>query len=210
MFTGLIEELGTVRYLNSQELAISCKIITDDVKIGDSIAVNGTCLTVTKIYPDYLTFHVSPTTSKHSCFNPGQMRTGAVVNLERALAVGARLGGHIVSGHVDGKARIISVNKQGEDTYFEFLYPKELKHYIVNKGSVCIDGISLTISETRSASFIITVIPHTLVSTNLQYRRSGDFVHIEADIFARYLHHFYITGGNDEKDRQSVKEFFRW
>lgn len=210
MFTGLVEEVGKIKALKSQELHISCSKVLEDAAVGDSIAVNGLCLTITKIYPGYASFHISPTTKKHSRFSPGEVKTGELVNLERALRLDTRLGGHMVSGHVDGKAKIIALNRQGEDIYIEFLYPSHLKNFIVNKGSVCIDGISLTVSELKSASFTITVIPHTLDVTNLQQKRIGDYVHIEVDMIARYLYHFYLTGGSYEKGRGIIEELHKW
>ena len=189
MFTGLIEEIGSVKALSNNKISIFCKRILEDSKIGDSISINGVCLSITEIYSDYLSFHVSPTTIELSRFKTGDIRAGEKVNLERALIPRDRLGGHIVSGHIDGKARIISIKKKGSDSYFEFLYPKELKNLIASKGSIAIDGISLTVSNIASASFVTTIIPHTLQSTNLGQKRVGDFVHIEVDIFARYIYH---------------------
>ncbi|MCK4797315.1 MAG: riboflavin synthase [Spirochaetes bacterium] len=195
MFTGLIEEIGSIKAINNNEIFVYCKKILEDAKIGDSISVNGLCLSITNIYSNYVSFHVSPTTKKHSRFKIGDIRVGEKVNLERALTPSTKLGEHIVLGHIDGKAKIISIKKSGEDTYFEFLYPIELKSLIVAKGSVAIDGISLTISEVMSASFIVTVIPHTLQSTNLKQKRTGDFVQIEADIFARYIYNICKNSG---------------
>lgn len=195
MFTGLIEEIGSVKAINNNEISVFCKKILVDSKIGDSISINGVCLSITKIYFDYLSFHVSPTTTELSRFKTGDIRTGEKVNLERALIPEDRLGGHIVSGHIDGKAKIISIKKKGNDTYFEFLCPKEFKNLIAPKGSIAIDGISLTVSNIASASFVTTIIPHTLQSTNLGQKRVGDFVHIEVDIFARYIYHIMKNRG---------------
>ena len=207
MFTGLIEEVGKVRSCSNGNLSITCKKIMDDINIGDSVAVNGTCLTVTGIHEGYLAFHVSPTTSGYSRFAPGEIRSGEKMNLERAITLSTRLGGHIVSGHIDGKAKIIEISKRGNDHYFEFIYPPNLKSMIVDKGSVCLDGISLTVCEVKSSSFAVTVIPQTFISTSLTEKRIGDFMHIEADIFARYIYHILTRGEFDGKDQKIIESF---
>ena len=210
MFTGIIEEVGKIKTVTNNELHIYCAKILENANIGDSIAINGVCLSITKIYPKYLCFHVSSTTKKLARFNIGDIKISENINLERALSASARLGGHIVTGHIDCSAKIISINKKGEDTFFEFLYPKELKALIVPKGSIAIDGISLTISDVKSASFIITVIPHTLNSTNLKQKKVGAYVHLEVDVFARYIYHILKTGGKDENDSRIIERFYRW
>ncbi len=188
MFTGLVEETGRFVSLSSSgELVVKCTAILDDLKLGDSVAVNGTCLTVTSIAGENVTFHVSLTTNNITNFKPGKMHAGQLLNLERAMQPTDRLGGHIVSGHVDGLARVVACEKRGLDCFFEFLPPPELLKYIVAKGSVCIDGISLTVSAMKSSSFCITVIPATIEHTNLSQRRVGDYVHIEVDMIARYV-----------------------
>ncbi len=195
MFTGLVEEVGKVKSIKNNEISIYCKKILDDCKLGDSIAINGLCLTIVDISKDYLSFHTSSTTIENSRFKVGDIHINEEVNLERAVLPTTRLGGHIVSGHVDGKVKIILINKKNEDTFFEFLYPKELKYFIALKGSVAIDGISLTISNVLSSSFMVTVIPITLQNTNLKNKRINDFVHIEVDIFARYSYNILKSGG---------------
>lgn len=195
MFTGLIEEIGRVKSIKNNELSIYCKKILDDCKPGDSIAINGLCLTITDISRNYLTFHTSSTTMENSRFKIGDIHINEEVNIERALLPAARLGGHIVLGHVDGKAKIISINKKNEDSFFEFLYSKELKYFIALKGSVAIDGISLTISRVLSSSFMVTVIPATFQNTTLRNKRINDSVHIEVDLFARYSYNILNKGG---------------
>ncbi len=195
MFTGLVEEVGKVKSIKNNEISIYCKKILDDCKLGDSIAINGLCLTIVDISKDYLSFHTSSTTIENSRFKVGDIHINEEVNLERAVLPTTRLGGHIVSGHVDGKVKIILINKKNEDTFFEFLYPKELKYFIALKRSVAIDGISLTISNVLSSSFMVTVIPITLQNTNLKNKRINDFVHIEVDIFARYSYNILKSGG---------------
>jgi riboflavin synthase len=208
MFTGIIEEVGLLKSINNKDIQIQAKKILEDVKIGDSISINGACLTVTKVSDNILTFHVSSTTENLSNFKIGKMRIGDEVNLERAVTPLTRLGGHIVSGHIDGTLKIISIRKSGEDTFFEFLFSKEFKSLIIPKGSITIDGISLTISKVMSSSFIITVIPQTITETNLKNKRTGDFVHFEIDIFARYVKHILNYGGNDGSDNRFIEKFF--
>lgn len=202
MFTGLVEEVGTLKLLKNQEIVIKAGKILSDLKIGDSVAVNGLCLTATKIKEKEheVTFHFSPTTKNLSCFNNRDLKIGSKLNLERALKINDRLGGHIVQGHVDGKARIVSMDKRGEDYFIEYLYPAELKELIVEKGSVTVDGISVTVSSLQSRSFTVTIIPQTFKDTNLHDKKSGDFVHIEADLFARYIKHIIKTGGGNWQD----------
>lgn len=195
MFTGLIEETGKINSIKNDEIAVTSKKVIADSKIGDSISVNGLCLTITKMNKGAMFFHTSSTTKEHSRFNLGEMRIGEEVNLEKALSLGDKLGGHIVLGHVDDKAKIISIAKKGEDSYFEFYYPEELKHFIAPKGSIAIDGISLTISGVKSRSFEVTVIPHTLMSTNLRNKKINDYVHVEVDFFSRYIFNIIKTGG---------------
>ncbi|MBR6199767.1 MAG: riboflavin synthase [Spirochaetales bacterium] len=188
MFTGLVEETGRFVSLSSSgKLIVRCSSILDDLRLGDSVAVNGTCLTVTAISGQNVSFHVSQTTNNVTNLKLGKLHPGQLLNLERALAVGDRLGGHLVSGHVDGLARIIGIDKQGADHFFEFQPPTELRKYIAAKGSVTIDGISLTVAWVGTSSFRITVIPATIENTNLKERRVGDYVHIEIDMIARYV-----------------------
>ncbi len=178
------------------------------MKIGDSVAVNGVCLTATNIESNLVSFDVSPSTQKLSRFKVGDIRVGEEVNLERALTINSRLGGHIVSGHVDGVCRITEITRRGDFFIFEFLYPKELRPLIVPKGSVAIDGISLTVAELLSSSFIVNVIPQTIEETSLKHKRTGDCAHIEADIFARYVKHILINGGLDGKNTKNIEGFF--
>ncbi len=210
MFTGIIEETGKIKSINSGELSVTCRLVMEDAKIGDSIAINGTCLTIIKIGSNFLSFHVSPTTTRYTMFNHSEMRIGETVNLERALTLNTRLGGHIVTGHIDGRAKIIDKRRQGSDYFMEFTYPENLKKLIAPKGSVALDGISLTVSEILSSSFIIAVIPHTVESTNLRDKKIGDHVHIEADILGRYIYNIYINGGFDEQNRTAFERFCRW
>jgi riboflavin synthase len=194
VFTGYIESVGSIKSLQGPRLIIDAPDIADEVSIGASIAVNGVCLTVTRIERSMLEFHLSPTTVSHSRFKPGVVRSGELVNLERAMSASSRFDGHMVAGHIDNIARISTIRKSGEDTFFELIPPVELHPMIVPKGSVAIDGISLTVSAVSSRSFEVTVIPHTIAHTNLQQKRTGDHMHIEVDMIARTLYHFTKRG----------------
>ena len=208
MFTGIIEETGVLKSVSTGKIVVGAKKILDDLKIGDSVSVNGVCLTVTTIDSTLISFDVSPTTSKLSRFRIGEVRVGEDVNLERALSLNTRLGGHLVSGHIDGICKIIDITKKEDSFFFEFFYPKELKSLIIPKGSVTIDGISLTISNVLTSSFVVTVIPQTIKETNLKNKRVGDFAHIEADIFARYIKHILLSEGLDGENTKNIERFF--
>ncbi len=194
MFTGLIEEIGLVQSLSLGEIKVSCTKVLDDAKIGDSIAVNGVCLTVSEKTRAGASFRVSPETQRLTNLAPGRLMAGAKVNLERALRYSDRLGGHLVSGHVDGVARVVDVVRHGDFVEIEFQYPKELSAFVARKGSVAMDGISLTVASLKSSSFTVAVIPQTLADTNLSQVRVGSLVHIEVDMFARYVHRMITVG----------------
>ena len=189
MFTGIIEEIGKIkekRYKGS-----GCKIIVEgekifeDLKIGDSISVNGVCLTVEEIENKNFSVSLSFHTLKNT--NLGDIKIGEYVNLERALKIGDRIGGHFLTGHIDFKTKIYSFKKDGEFYLMKILIPEEYKKFIVKKGSIGIDGISLTIAETFENGIIIYLIPFTIKNTNLKYKKQGDFVNVEIDIFAKIL-----------------------
>ncbi len=208
MFTGIIEETGVLKSLSHNNITIAAKKILSDLKVGDSVSVNGICLTVTDINKELISFDISPTTLKLSNFSSNRTKIGDDINLERALTPATRLGGHIVSGHIDGSCKIIDIYKKVESYFFEFLYPKELKSLIVPKGSVTIDGISLTISNILSSSFIVTIIPQTIKETNLKNKKVGDYTHIEVDIFARYIKHILLSEDLNGKNREIIERFF--
>ncbi len=189
MFTGLIEEVGTVSELRktSKEarLTVECNRIAGETAIGDSISVNGVCLTVIEILGNKLTFDVSSETLKRT--NIGSLKSGDKVNLERALQVGGRLGGHIVQGHIDTTTKITAIKREQKGFIFQFQLPQDFKHLIVEKGSIAIDGVSLTIANVKSSSFSVAVIPHTYENTNLRFRKPGDKVNVELDIIGKYV-----------------------
>ena len=185
MFTGIIEETGKVLSINGGLLSISAERIFDDINIGDSIAINGTCLTVVTLGTSTLEADLSEETITRT--NLGDLRQGFQVNLERALSPNSRMGGHFVQGHVDGKGYIKSVVKNQNSSVFTIDAPQSLSKYIVEKGFVAVDGISLTVMAKSGSSFSISVIPYTLSNTNLIERGKGDSVNLEVDILAKYV-----------------------
>jgi riboflavin synthase len=193
MFTGIIEELGivasVVRGSQSGKVVVSVsKKLSAEVKIGDSIAINGVCLTVTHIRRHFLEFDVSPETFKKSSFY--DLKIGDKVNIERALPVAGRLGGHLVTGHVDGVGEIRQRVKFESGFELHISIPSEMLRYIVGKGSIALDGISLTVSDLRNALIVVTIIPHTAKSTTLGFKSIGDRINIEVDILSKYIERF--------------------
>ena len=189
MFTGLIEEVGKVKSISHKSGGISIDVeaikILEGTKIGDSIAINGVCLTVVQLYENGFSFDVSQETLSRS--NLRNSKVGDYLNLERALRVSDRLGGHIGQGHVDSIGKITGITPYGEHTEFKIQIPDEYKHLIVEKGSIAIDGISLTINSIENSTISINIIPHTIENTNLKYRKVGDSVNIEFDIIGKYV-----------------------
>lgn len=189
MFTGLIEDLGTLRDLRrgseSCLLTLGSGGSLDGFVLGESIAVNGVCLTVTAFGKDFFQADVSPSTLEATTL--GRLGTGAAVNLERALRLGDRLGGHLVTGHVDGVGVIVDRRRRGNAEIYIVRPPQDLLRYLVPKGSVAVDGISLTINAVDAHTFSLTIIPHSLGRTNLQFLKPGDQVNLETDILGKYV-----------------------
>lgn len=196
MFTGLIEDLGHLKELRSGAdravLTVETGLPLSDFKIGESIAVNGVCLTVTAFSQGLFSADVSPETLK--CTTLGSLARGARLNLERALRLSDRLGGHLVTGHVDGLARIIERRQAGNAWIFSFQAEAALLAGLVAKGSITIDGISLTLNEVFDESFSLAVIPHTLAMTTLNDRKVGDEVNVETDLIGKYVARFLQNG----------------
>lgn len=188
MFTGIIEETGTVQTVKrgrrSSQLSIRAVQVTEDARPGDSICVNGVCLTVTSLDKQSFSADVMPETL--SATTLGTLQAGDPVNLERALLLNSRLGGHLVSGHIDGTGRIDARWKDDNAEWFRIMAPADLMRYIAEKGSVAIDGISLTIVKVDPASFTVSVIPFTRAETTITLRKAGDRVNIECDLIAKY------------------------
>ena len=191
MFTGLIEEVGRIERIDRGDLwarlEVRAQKVLADLARGDSIAVNGVCLTVTAFGEHTFTAEVMAETLART--NLGKLATGSRVNLERALPLGGRLGGHLVSGHVDGVGTIAARQPRGPAVLLFVRAPAELWPYLVAKGSVAVDGVSLTIVACEGGRFRVSLIPHTLAVTNLGRRRPGDAVNLEVDILARYVRH---------------------
>lgn len=194
MFTGITEEKGKIQTIKNNSVIINCHKVLDGCKIGDSIAVNGVCLTVTEIGKSFFIADISPETLKVTALN--YLKTGDFVNLERALPANGRFGGHIVSGHIDGTARIITIVKNNNFYDLEIeLNPSESR-YVIRKGSITINGISLTVANVEGERIKIAIIPHTYENTNLSDLKTGDYVNIEVDIVAKYIEKFLSTRDN--------------
>ncbi|MDY0276143.1 MAG: riboflavin synthase [Desulfomicrobium sp.] len=189
MFTGLIECVGNLRSLQRQHdavrLQISAPFATDEIAIGDSIAVNGVCLTVTALADNLLSFDISPETVDCTSFKI--VSSGSRLNLERALKLGARLDGHLVSGHIDCTGRLESIENRGNAKILTFSLPQQHGQMLVEKGSVAIDGISLTVNNLQKDRFSVAIIPHTLANTTLVVAKPGQVVNIETDIIGKYV-----------------------
>ena len=185
MFTGIVEEVGVVAKITDNGMTVLATKVTEDLKLGDSIAVNGTCLTAVSFDRTEFSVDLSPETVRRTSLD--RLSLGGPVNLERALLASDRMGGHIVQGHVDGTGRIMSTKRDGDSTIFRIRVPKRLNRYIVEKGFVAVDGISLTVVKIGASSFTLAVIPYTLKNTNLAALSVGDRVNLEADILAKYV-----------------------
>ncbi len=200
MFTGIVEETGTVERIKpaakSLELTVRAKVCGRGLRLGDSLAVNGCCLTVVKLTPrkggKSIRLDLLKETWRRT--NLQFARAGSLVNLERSLQVGARLGGHFVTGHIDGIGKITRWEKAGLDHVLEISAPPEVMRYLVFKGSVTVDGISLTVAVVRRKSFRVWIIPHTYEATALRERKVGDAVNLEADILGKYVRQFVTSG----------------
>lgn len=192
MFTGLIEELGKVQSLTgsgeSYCLTVGAKKVLQDLAIGDSVAVNGACLTVVAKTDNAFTVDVMPETARRTVI--GTLHVGEGVNLERTLRFGDRLEGHLVAGHVEGVGRILHRQEDGNAVVFRIGCDKSLTHYIIEKGSVAVDGISLTVTAAEENSFSVSVIPHTAAVTTLGFKRVGDKVNVETDLIGKYIEKF--------------------
>jgi riboflavin synthase len=199
MFTGIIEEIGAIAALkrgsSSARLTIRAPLVSEGTRPGDSVAINGTCLTVVEIDGPHLHFDAVLETLRRSSLKSA--RVGEAVNLERALAVGGRLGGHFVQGHVDGTGTLRSVSPAENARVLKIGAPADLMRYIVSKGSVALDGISLTVVDVFADAFTVWIIPHTWTHTVLQYRRVGDPLNIETDILARYVERLLGRAGEN-------------
>jgi riboflavin synthase len=213
MFTGIIAAVGQLKSLESRggdiRLHIEpAKLDLTDVKLGDSIAVNGVCLTVVEMASRSLQFDVSQETLQRTSL--GQLKTGSEANLEKALAVGDRLGGHMVSGHVDGLGEVISKTASARSWQYKIKAPAELERYIAEKGSITIDGVSLTVNGVFDGGFDINIIPHTLEETIIKHYQTGTRVNLEVDLIARYLERLLPqTGSTISRDFLTQQGYIR-
>lgn len=205
MFTGIVEELGTVKSITrgskSIKLTLMGSVVLEDVKLGDSIAVNGVCLTVTEYTGQQFTVDVMAETMDKT--NLGELKPGNKVNLERALRLSDRLGGHIVSGHIDGIGTIINQEKVDIAVLTEIKAPPEVLKYVVKKGSVTIDGISLTVVDYSKEAFTVSLIPHTAKLTTLGFKKKGDRVNLEGDVLGKYIERL-MEGHKDTGTKKNI------
>jgi len=202
MFTGIIEAIGEIKRVEQQQGDVRLTVSTNeldlsDAQLGDSIAVNGVCLTAIELTPGQFVADVSNETL--SATTMGSIKAGSAVNLECALQAQTRLGGHMVSGHVDGVGQVIERKADARSVRFTFAMPKELARYVAQKGSICIDGISLTVNTVDDESFSVNIVPHTLEMTTLGDRQVGDSVNLEVDVIARYLERLMLGGAKTEQ-----------
>ena len=202
MFTGLIAELGRITAVEKGEssavFTIAAPQLISQIALGDSVAVNGVCLTATSIAGDAFTADVMVQTLAVTSLS--QLSVGSPVNLELAALLNARMGGHMVQGHVDGIATVVGLTPGEKWAQFEITVPEKLAKYIVNQGSICLDGVSLTVGEINDSNNVVTVwlIPETLERTNLSTKKSGDLINIEVDVLAKYVERLLANGGNNE------------
>lgn len=189
MFTGIIEETGIIKAIKhgarSSQLTVGARLVVSDGKVGDSICTNGVCLTVTAFGADYFVADVMPETIRQTSF--ATLKAGSTVNLERALRLSDRLGGHLVSGHIDGTGKIVHRREEDNAVWFKISADSAMLRYIVDKGSVAIDGISVTVTTVDATSFSVSIIPHTGDVTTLLQKKNGDLLNIECDIIAKYI-----------------------
>lgn len=204
MFTGIVEEVGRVRSLKNNngfhKLDIECRNVLNGTKLGDSIAVNGVCLTVNELYDDHFVADVMGETLNRT--NIKNLFYGSYVNLERALRLEDRLGGHIVSGHIDGVGEILDIKTEKDGTWFVIKAPENILRYVIYKGSICIDGASLTVAYVDESCFKVSVIPHTLENTILSYKKVKCLVNLECDLVGKYIEKLI----NRKVDDSSYKE----
>ncbi len=210
MFTGIIEETGTVRHVslsgNSGRIQIGAELVLSGTRPGDSIAVNGVCLTVTTMDTKSFTADVMAETLRRS--NLGQLKAGDLVNLERAMPADGRFGGHIVSGHIDGTGTVAALEQEGNATWVYVRTSPDILALIVEKGSIAIDGISLTVAKVGDRDFAVSVIPHTSSHTTLLKKRSGDVVNLENDIVGKYVERLLGRKEQEEPHRSRITEEF--
>jgi len=202
MFTGIVEEIGIVKEISRDRLAFEAHRVVEGAKTGDSIAVNGVCLTVVSPENRGFSVDVMPETLRRT--NLGRLHYNDRVNLERAVVLGGRLGGHLVSGHVDETGEVLDVSSEEEARIMKISAPAELMSYMVGKGFIAVDGISLTIIDVDDSSFVVSLVGYTMKNTTLGGKRAGDLVNLEADLIAKY-----VESLNKQRGRSLSIEFLR-
>jgi len=211
LFTGIIEEIGTIKAITKSEKAARISIdatkVLEDVKLGDSISTNGVCLTVTDFSKSNFTVDVMAETIRRS--NLGHLSPGMEVNLERALKASDRLGGHIVSGHIDGTGTIVDLKKEDNAIWVTVAAERELLKYIISKGSIAIDGISLTVAYVDESVFKVSIIPHTKEYTTLLYKKVGDVVNLECDLVGKYIEKLMSYGKKEDRGSKIDMDFLK-
>ncbi|WP_227763930.1 riboflavin synthase [Zhaonella formicivorans] len=211
MFTGIIEELGTVleakRLQSKNYLRIQASLVLEGTKLGDSIAVNGVCLTVVSLDKSSFTVDVMPETYRKTTLE--KLSPGDKVNLERAMSAQGRFGGHFVSGHVDSTGEILTIAREENAVLLEIGAPPSTMRYIVEKGSIAVEGISLTVAKVDEKSFWLSLIPHTYALTNLQYKRKGSQLNLETDMLAKYIEKFTLLNREVQPKRKLTLSYLQ-
>jgi riboflavin synthase len=199
VFTGIVEEVGRVAAAGGTSLTVECRVVLGDLKLGDSLSIDGTCLTVTRIEGRLVTVGLQPETLRRTTL--GRARPGQRVNLERALTPTTRLGGHFVQGHVDGTGRLVSVEREADARLLRFWAPLSLARYVVEKGFIAVDGVSLTVTDVTGEEFGVSLVTYTQGATALLDKRPGESVNVEVDILAKYVERFVgrASGAPDEE-----------
>lgn len=205
MFTGIVEEIGAIRSVGPGRLTVSASVVIDGARLGESIAVNGVCLTITALEPSSFSVDVMPETLRRTGL--GRLRPGSGVNLERSLQVGGRIGGHLVQGHVDATGRVLSLTPEGGAIVARFAAGPEVLRYVVEKGFIAVDGVSLTVVACDRSSFAVSLVGFTLSHTILGSRKIGDQVNLEVDIMAKYVEKLGRSGGGVTLDFLSEHGF---
>lgn len=200
MFTGIVEEMGRVERITGAgkalQVMVACSTVVEDVHLGDSIAVNGICLTVTGYNKSSFTADIMPETYRSTSL--ATLKNGSMVNLERALPLGGRLGGHLVSGHIDGTGTILGKREEDNALWLDIQASHDIMKYMILKGSVCLDGTSLTVSAISESTFSVSLIPHTAKTTILSEKNHGDRVNIECDVLAKYVEKLMSVKSNQQ------------
>lgn len=202
MFTGIIEEVGQVLGIGNGRISVKAHMVLQDVQLGDSIAVNGVCLTVTSFDKDSFQADVMPETIRRTSLS--ELKNGSPVNLERALTLQSRLGGHIVSGHIDGVGTIEALTEENNAVLMKISASVDILRYIVEKGSVALDGISLTVAKVTKSDFTVSLIPHTRQVTNLGSKRQGSVINIENDVIGKYVEKLLKPQENLEENTSRI------